>query len=144
MLEDGKGVGQEGEVPSPDEVDQYVAPQVESLETDGGLSKESFNTDKIRKENLNQNFVDNGTIEERHGVVVASPDQAADCGIVSFGGGLTFGPNSLVADSNRGCSNAISSSNASSQVQAASNPLAGLQEIYSVHQYNLGSNSLHS
>ena len=118
MIEDGKGVSQEGDVPLSEEVDQYVAPQVESLETDGGgLSRESFNTDKIRKENLNQNFV-NATIESQNRDT-ASPDQAAECGIVSFGGGLTFGPNSLVTDSNRGCSNAISSSNASSQVHAA-------------------------
>ena len=48
------GVCQDGNLPSPVEVDEYVVQQVESVETEGGLSKaESFNTDKIRKENLN-------------------------------------------------------------------------------------------
>ena len=39
---------------TPEEVDQYIA-QPYSLETDP-MSKDSFNTDKIRRENLNSNF----------------------------------------------------------------------------------------
>ena len=95
---------------------------MESQETDGAFSLESFNTDKIRRENLSSNF--GGNVAGRDGlnhVLDSSPDQVccAENGIVSFSGnvggasGLTFGPNSTTGNS-KGASKA--NSNHSSHV----------------------------
>ena len=116
---------------------------MESTETDGTYSLDSFNTEKIRRENLSSNFGNAGGREGLNHVLDSSPDQlcCAENGIVSFSGNvggasaITFGPTSSVGNSKRASK---ADSTPSSQLRPPGNPLAGLQEIYSVHQYNLG------